>query len=105
MLIILLNIVNLNGVADSSRSYVTLGASNMFAFIVFCRIYVGSINFELKEDSIRSSFIPFGPIKKIDMSWDPTTMKHKVCRYKTVDPCHAQCIMYRVSQKNCSTFD
>ena len=42
------------------------------------RIYVGSINFELKEDSIRSSFIPFGPIKKIDMSWDPTTMKHKV---------------------------
>lgn len=43
-----------------------------------CRIYVGSINFELKEDSIRSSFIPFGPIKKIDMSWDPTTMKHKV---------------------------
>ena len=50
----------------------------------FCRIYVGSINFELKEDSIRSSFIPFGPIKKIDMSWDPTTMKHKVCRYSSV---------------------
>eukprot|EP00794_Sanderia_malayensis_P005472 gene5472-6156_t len=52
-------------------------AQRQRALALMCRIYVGSINFELKEDSIRSTFIPFGPIKKIDMSWDPSTMKHK----------------------------
>ena len=39
---------------------------------------MGSINFELREDHIKQAFIPFGPIKKIDLSWDPLTMKHKV---------------------------
>ena len=43
-----------------------------------CRVYVGSINFELREEHVRQAFIPFGPIKKIDLSWDPLTMKHKV---------------------------
>ena len=42
------------------------------------RVYVGSINFELREEHVRQAFIPFGPIKKIDLSWDPLTMKHKV---------------------------
>lgn len=42
-------------------------------------MYVGSINFELREEHVRQAFIPFGPIKKIDLSWDPLTMKHKVC--------------------------
>jgi len=37
-----------------------------------CRIYVGSINFELTEAEIRSAFSPFGPIKSITMSKDPT---------------------------------
>ena len=46
--------------------------------MIFSRIYVGSINFELREDHIKQAFIPFGPIKKIDLSWDPLTMKHKV---------------------------
>ncbi|KAI4458272.1 poly(u)-binding-splicing factor puf60-b-related [Holotrichia oblita] len=41
------------------------------------RVYVGSISFELKEDTIRQSFLPFGPIKSINMSWDPVTQKHK----------------------------
>jgi half-pint family poly-U binding splicing factor len=40
-------------------------------------VYVGSISFELKEDTIRQSFLPFGPIKSINMSWDPVTQKHK----------------------------
>ncbi|KAG1651800.1 Poly(U)-binding-splicing factor PUF60 [Nymphon striatum] len=40
-------------------------------------IYVGSISFELKEDTIRQAFLPFGPIKSINMSWDPITQKHK----------------------------
>lgn len=31
----------------------------------------------MKEDTIRSAFSPFGPIKSINMSWDPVTQKHK----------------------------
>jgi len=38
---------------------------------------VGSISFELREDTVRQSFQPFGPIKSITMSWDPITQKHK----------------------------
>lgn len=45
-----------------------------------CRVYVGSIYYELGEDTIRQAFAPFGPIKSIDMSWDSVTMKHKVSR-------------------------
>jgi len=41
------------------------------------RVYVGSISFELREDTVRQSFFPFGPIKSITMSWDPITQKHK----------------------------
>lgn len=41
------------------------------------RVYVGSISFELREDTVRQSFHPFGPIKSITMSWDPITQKHK----------------------------
>lgn len=31
----------------------------------------------MKEDTIRQAFLPFGPIKSINMSWDPVTQKHK----------------------------
>lgn len=44
---------------------------------ITCSVYVGSISFELKEDTIRAAFLPFGPIKSINMSWDPITQKHK----------------------------
>ncbi|XP_063221274.1 poly(U)-binding-splicing factor half pint isoform X2 [Bacillus rossius redtenbacheri] len=44
---------------------------------LMCRVYVGSISFELKEDTIRQAFLPFGPIKSINMSWDPIMQKHK----------------------------
>ncbi|XP_043468403.1 poly(U)-binding-splicing factor half pint isoform X3 [Leptopilina heterotoma] len=47
------------------------------ALALMCRVYVGSISFELKEDTIRQAFLPFGPIKSINMSWDPVTQKHK----------------------------
>ncbi|CRK94545.1 CLUMA_CG008047, isoform B [Clunio marinus] len=47
------------------------------ALALMCRVYVGSISFELKEDTIRAAFLPFGPIKSINMSWDPVTQKHK----------------------------
>lgn len=46
-------------------------------FLIQFRVYVGSISFELKEDTIRQAFLPFGPIKSINMSWDPITQKHK----------------------------
>ena len=41
------------------------------------RIYVGSINFELGDESVRTAFSPFGTIKSINMSWDSVSMKHK----------------------------
>ena len=50
----------------------------MLLVLLVCRVYVGCINFELREEHVRQAFIPFGPIKKIDLSWDPLTMKHKV---------------------------
>jgi len=46
---------------------------------VFCyRIYVGSINFELGEETVRNGFHQFGTIKAINMSWDGAAGKHKV---------------------------
>jgi len=47
------------------------------AIVLMCRIYVGSINFEVREDTLKTTFGPFGPIKSISMSWDPLTQKHK----------------------------
>uniref|UniRef100_A0A8R1EPQ8 RRM domain-containing protein n=2 Tax=Caenorhabditis japonica TaxID=281687 RepID=A0A8R1EPQ8_CAEJA len=47
------------------------------ALSIMSRIYVGSISFEIREDVIRKAFEPFGPIKSINMSWDPTTGHHK----------------------------
>jgi poly(U)-binding-splicing factor PUF60 len=47
------------------------------ALVLMCRVYVGSISFELREDSIRTAFQVFGPIKTINMSFDPITQKHK----------------------------
>ncbi|XP_023338461.1 poly(U)-binding-splicing factor half pint [Eurytemora carolleeae] len=42
-----------------------------------CRIYVGCINYDTREESIKQAFNAFGPIRSITMSWDPTTQKHK----------------------------
>lgn len=42
-----------------------------------CRIYVGSISFELREDAVRTAFKPFGPVKAINMSYDTVTQRHK----------------------------
>ncbi|MEQ2179765.1 Poly(U)-binding-splicing factor puf60, partial [Goodea atripinnis] len=55
-----------------------VAAQRQRALAIMCRVYVGSIYYELGEDTIRQAFIPFGPIKSIDMSWDSVTMKHKV---------------------------
>lgn len=55
-----------------------VAAQRQRALAIMCRVYVGSIYYELGEDTIRQAFAPFGPIKSIDMSWDSVTMKHKV---------------------------
>lgn len=47
------------------------------ALVLMCRVYVGSISFELKEETIKAAFAPYGAIKSINMSWDTVTMKHK----------------------------
>lgn len=52
-------------------------AQRQRAYGLMCKIYIGSINFQLNEDSIRASFLPFGPIKMVDLSIDPTTGRHK----------------------------
>lgn len=44
---------------------------------LYFRIYVGSINFEIREDTIKQAFQPFGPIKSVNMMWDNVTNKHK----------------------------
>lgn len=41
------------------------------------RVYVGSIAYDVKEDSLKQVFSPFGPIKSVNLSWDPSTQKHK----------------------------
>ncbi|KAI4891365.1 hypothetical protein NFI96_022949 [Prochilodus magdalenae] len=56
-----------------------VAAQRQRALAIMCRVYVGSIYYELGEDTIRQAFAPFGPIKSIDMSWDSVTMKHKAC--------------------------
>lgn len=55
-----------------------VAAQRQRALAIMCRVYVGSIYYELGEDTIRQAFAPFGPIKSIDMSFDSVTMKHKV---------------------------
>lgn len=44
---------------------------------LFHRIYVGSINFDVREDTIRLAFQPFGPIRNVSLSWDALANKHK----------------------------
>jgi len=43
---------------------------------ILCRIYVGSIFYDLTEQNIRSVFAPYGSIKAINLKIDPSTGKH-----------------------------
>uniref|UniRef100_A0A5S6QKN1 RRM domain-containing protein n=1 Tax=Trichuris muris TaxID=70415 RepID=A0A5S6QKN1_TRIMR len=47
------------------------------AMSLMARVYIGSISFELREDTVKAAFLPFGPIKSINMSWDSVTGHHK----------------------------
>ena len=53
-----------------------LSAQKQHAMGLMCRIYIGSINFNVTEDMIRSAFLPFGPVKHINMSFDLATNKY-----------------------------
>jgi len=61
--------IDLSALQNTSQRQRALG--------LMCKIYIGSINFQLNEESVRSSFIPFGPIKMIDLSTDSVTGRHK----------------------------
>ncbi|MBV96154.1 Poly(U)-binding-splicing factor PUF60, partial [Eschrichtius robustus] len=65
------------GFGDPLSPLQSMAAQRQRALAIMCRVYVGSIYYELGEDTIRQAFAPFGPIKSIDMSWDSVTMKHK----------------------------
>ncbi|KAB5579550.1 hypothetical protein PHYPO_G00196300 [Pangasianodon hypophthalmus] len=65
------------GFGDPLSPFQSVAAQRQRALAIMCRVYVGSIYYELGEDTIRQAFAPFGPIKSIDMSWDSVTMKHK----------------------------
>jgi len=41
------------------------------------RIYVGSINFDINEDTVKQAFLPFGPMKNISLGYDHLAHKHK----------------------------
>ena len=61
--------VDLSSLQSSSQRSRALG--------LMCKVYIGSINFNLNEESVRASFLPFGPVKLIDLSIDSTTQRHK----------------------------
>ncbi|XP_074543963.1 poly(U)-binding-splicing factor PUF60a [Halichoeres trimaculatus] len=65
------------GLGEALSPLQSVAAQRQRALAIMCRVYVGSIYYELGEDTIRQAFTPFGPIKSIDMSWDSVTMKHK----------------------------
>lgn len=67
--------------SDQLNCPLQVAAQRQRALAIMCRVYVGSIYYELGEDTVRQAFAPFGPIKSIDMSWDSVTLKHKVRRY------------------------
>ena len=63
-------------------------AQRQRALLLMSRIYVGSIYYELGEDTLKTAFCPFGTVKSINMSWDAITMKHKgyaFVEFETVD--------------------
>ena len=44
--------------------------------VLLSRIYVGSINYDIREDTIRQAYSCFGPVKSVSLSYDPITQKH-----------------------------
>jgi len=72
------------------------------AVALMCRVYVGSIHYELTEDDLRKAFIHFGPIKGINLSWDSTTTgKAKAHKgYAFLEFCVAESAQLALDQMN-----
>ena len=47
------------------------------AITLMCRVYIGAINFEIKEETIREAFSPFGPMRTMSMPYDHVGNHHK----------------------------
>ncbi|VDL92848.1 unnamed protein product [Schistocephalus solidus] len=62
---------------QSQQNLQTNAAKRTQTLTLLNRIYIGSIAYDIKEEMIKQAFLPFGPVKSVSMSWDPTTQKHK----------------------------
>jgi RNA recognition motif-containing protein len=59
-----------------------------------CRIYVGSLYYEIKQEDVRALFSPFGPIRSIDLSLEPGTQRSKgYCFIEYETPAAAEAAM------------
>ena len=58
------------------------------AVSIMCKIYVGSIYYEIGEQTIKQSFETFGPVRSIDMSYDQSTGTATLlsCNYSSYCP-------------------
>ncbi|VEL41111.1 unnamed protein product [Protopolystoma xenopodis] len=66
------------------------------------RVYVGSIAYDIREEMLKQSFMPFGPIRTISMSWDPATQKHK--GFAFVEYEYPESAMLAIEQMNGASF-
>lgn len=72
--------VLMNQEADRKEQQASDSHQNLMkqqALVYMCRVYIGSVYYEVREQHLRRAFSPFGPIKLVNMSLDPLTGKHK----------------------------
>lgn len=62
---------------NTQMAHFQMNIQRQQALALMCRVYVGSINFEIREDTVKQAFSPFGPMKSCSLSWDPILNKHK----------------------------
>jgi len=53
------------------------GDNNVCVCLCMNSVYVGGISFDVREDTVKQAFQPFGPIKNVSLSWDAIANKHK----------------------------
>ena len=59
-----------------------------------CRIYVGSLHYEIKQEEVKVLFSSFGPIRSIDLSLEPGTQRSKgYCFIEYETPAAAEAAM------------
>ncbi|CBY18091.1 unnamed protein product [Oikopleura dioica] len=61
---------------------------------LMCRIYVGAVNYEVGEATVKTSFETFGPVRSVDMIYDINTGRHKgfaFVEFETPEAAHLAC--------------